>query len=226
MRRLTGAQYDQLVAGASVIDRDWLGDRVLFTPDGRVVKLFRTKRVFSSDRVWPYARRFVRNANKLTDLGFRAVQVEGCYRCPAQKADVVVYRKLPGLPVRHFFDDPAQMQWIFDRLPAFIARLHDAGIYFKALHLGNLLHTPGESDFGLIDVDFMTISRRSVRVRRRVKNFRNMLRYDEDREVILAYGFDRLVNGYLAHTRQAGGVKERLARGLQVFTDRLEPPNG
>lgn len=226
MRRLSRAEYDQLVAGADVIDRDWLGDRVLFTPDGRVVKLFRTKRVFSSDRIWPYARRFVRNANKLADLGFQSVHVEGCYRCPSQQADVVVYRKLPGLPVRRFFDEPAEMQLIFERLPIFIAGLHDAGVYFKALHLGNLLHAPGAGDFGLIDVDFMTISRRPVAVRRRVKNFRNMLRYPEDREVIRAYGVRRLITQYLEQTRQDGGKKRRLALALQAFTESLGHHNG
>ena len=62
MQELDLSAYESLRAGATVLEADKHGDKVLRLPDGNFVKLFRRKRLISSAALYPYAQRFADNA--------------------------------------------------------------------------------------------------------------------------------------------------------------------
>jgi len=68
---------------------------------------------------------------------------------------------------------------------AFVASLHEAGIYFRSLHLNNVILTP-DNRFGLIDVADMRVLGRPVTPSLARRNFRHMLRDKRDRAWLLA----------------------------------------
>ncbi len=67
---------------------------------------------------------------------------------------------------------------------AFMATLHERGIYFRSAHLGNIVLTP-EHQLGLIDIADMRVYRRPLRKTLRLRNFKHMVRYPQDRQWLL-----------------------------------------
>lgn len=178
MQSLSHQTYLDLRANATVIERDAFGDKVLRLQNGDFLKLFRRKRWLSSNTWYPYAQRFADNTEGLRKRGIPCPETIAVYRIPALDRDAVHYHPLPGDTVRSLVvagtADPAKLA---PRLGAFIARLHDEGVYFRSVHLGNILLCP-DGQFGLIDVSDMRILRRPLRRGERVRNFRHLLLRD------------------------------------------------
>ena len=61
MQSIDHSTYEALRKGAQVLEADGSGDKVLRLADGRMLKLFRRKRLLSSALFFPYAQRFANN---------------------------------------------------------------------------------------------------------------------------------------------------------------------
>lgn len=199
MKRLDRADYERMVAGARVLAADRYGDKVLQLPDGLMFKLFRRKRRLSSAIVWPYAKRFERGARKLRERQIPTVEVVGTYRVQSIRRDAVIYRPLAGKPLRQALRDLNNQSALITRFAAFFASLHEGGIYFRATHFGNVVVTP-DGEFGLIDVSEVCFSRSALSLSKRVRNFKVIFRYREDRQAILASGFELFLDSYLKNS--------------------------
>ena len=68
---------------------------------------------------------------------------------------------------------------LLEQLARFIAELHQAGVYFRSLHLGNVVLTP-QGKLGLIDIADLSIQRWPLLGSQRLRNFRHMLRDARD----------------------------------------------
>jgi tRNA A-37 threonylcarbamoyl transferase component Bud32 len=178
-------EHDQFLAlrdGAEVIEADHFGDKVLRRPDGTYLKLFRRKRLLSSAAWYPYAQRFADNARKLAVLGIPCPEVLQVYRLPAIGRDVVHYRPLPGRTLRQIIaqaPDAARQEALRRQVGAFVAQLHALGVYFRSLHLGNVVLTPDDR-LGLIDLADLTTRNRPLGSLRRQRNLRHVMRYADD----------------------------------------------
>jgi hypothetical protein len=62
----------------------------------------------------------------------------------------------------------------------FVIRLHSLGIYFRSLHLGNVVVTPA-GELGLIDFSDLRIYRRPLPMFMRRRNLRRMLEIPDER---------------------------------------------
>tara|TARA_R110001592_G_scaffold363352_2_gene684792 strand:- start:58669 stop:58977 length:309 start_codon:yes stop_codon:yes gene_type:complete len=80
------------------------------------------------------------------------------------------------------------------KLGKFIRDLHEKGIYFRSLHLGNIVLTP-ENQFGLIDISDMKFYRKPLSKNRRLRNFKHCSRYLEDNEKMSNY-INEFIAGY------------------------------
>lgn len=195
MKRLQHPDYLALRSGAEVLEADRLGDKVLRLPDGTFIKLFRRKRLLSSAAWSPYAQRFADNAAALARLGIPCPQVIAVWRVAAIARDAVHYHPLAGETLRALLRDglePAREQWLRQAFTAFVRRLHDLGIYFRSLHLGNVVLTPDDT-LGLIDISDVRLHRRPLSQFWRARNLRRMQDIDGerdwlDRERLLATG--------------------------------------
>lgn len=179
MQTLEHDDYLALTAGARVLERDRHGEKVLALADGSYLKLFRRKRLISSAAWYPYAQRFADNAGALAARGIPCPAVIGTYRIPGIRREAVRYRPLEGNTLRQLVAAGADTPDLRARLGTFVAGLHAAGIYFRSLHLGNIVLTP-EGALGLIDIADLRAGPRPLPAQRRRRNLQHLLREARD----------------------------------------------
>lgn len=187
MQTLEHDAYHALRAHAHVLEFDLHGEKVLRLADGSFLKLFRRKRLISSAAWYPYAQRFADNALALAQRGVPCPVVTGVYRIPCIGRDAVRYRPLEGRTLREIVRSGADSGALRAGLGRFVARLHEAGIYFRSLHLGNIVLTPS-GEFGLIDIADLRAGRRPVAQNRRRRNLQHLSRNPQDRAWLHAGG--------------------------------------
>lgn len=176
MKQLSRDDYNALREGATVIEADRYGDKVLLLSDGTYLKLFRVKRLFSSAVFYPYSKRFVKNVSKLVEKGIPTVTVIESYRIPSIRRTAVHYYPLTGKTLRKL----GNLDMItVSKLGKFIRELHDKGIYFRSLHMGNIVISQ-ENRLGLIDVSDMKVYKQQLSEELRLRNFQHLARYTED----------------------------------------------
>ncbi|MGY4492047.1 lipopolysaccharide kinase InaA family protein [Pseudomonas sp. TE3610] len=217
MQSLNHSSYLALREGAKVLEADGSGDKVLLLADGRFLKLFRRKRLFTSAALFPYAQRFASNTQRLLERGIPCPHVLNVYRIPSIERDGVYYEPLAGDTLRQLMADPAKAQALRTQFGAFVARLHDQGVYFRSLHLGNVVLTP-HGTLGLIDIADLRCYRRSLSASKRLRNFQHMLRYKADLQWLRGEdGAQTFLDGYhqaLPASLAESGLMSRLGAAL------------
>ena len=209
---ISAAEFEQLRSGARVLEFDARGEKVLLTPDERIIKLFYPRRRITSARIYPYAYRFWNNARRLSNKGITTIQCEQLRYDSAHQRHLITYPLLPGSTLRDCLAATANADELLERLAAFLATIHAKGILFRSVHLGNILVLE-DGSFGLIDVADMSIRNRPLGLLKRARNFRHLLHDRADRERLSRYGYGRLLKQY----EDAAGIKgyrRRLLRKL------------
>ena len=181
MQLLSREKYDRWRAGAQVLEQDAYGEKVLRLADGTFLKLFRRKSWLSKTAFYPPAKRFADNADALQKLGIPCPEVIQLYRLSEPYRSVVHYHPLEGVTLRQLLsnDEHIDQLKLFARLAEFITHLHDSGVYFRSLHMGNIIQTP-DNRFGLIDISDMRCLGRPLSRQMRKRNYRHLLRYEID----------------------------------------------
>lgn len=181
MQQISRDQYAAWREGADVLEKDGYGEKVLRLTDGTFLKLFRRKRWLSKNTFYPPAKRFGDNASELQRLGIPSPKILELYWMKAPYRSMVHYEPLPGVTLRDLLKtDPSLDQLaLFARLAEFITRLHDLGVYFRSLHMGNIVLTP-DNELGLIDISDMRCLGRPLSKGMRNRNYQHLLRYEED----------------------------------------------
>ena len=184
MKHIEHQAYLALKAGAEVLEADAHGETVLRLSDGTILKLFRRKRFFTSAALYPYALRFARNAERLRDKQIPVPRVIATARIPSIERDAVHYQALEGVTLRQLLRqgiapeiEPAMKKSFTE----FIVHLHAQGIYFRSLHLGNVVLTP-QGSFGLIDFSDLRLLPCSLPLFMRRRNIQRMLGIAGDRD--------------------------------------------
>lgn len=213
MRTLSSSELKQLLHGAHTIEADGHGVKVARLCDGDFLKLYRRKRLLSSALWAPPAKLFARNARRLVELGIQAPRIEELLTIPQGDLNAVRYQPLPGETLRQRWRTMTAEARADDvqRFGAFLGELHEKGIYFRSLHLGNVLALPDDS-FGLIDLSDMQIGRAALSRWKRQRNLQHMLRYAEDRDWLLNQHREQLLIGYGLRCGEASA--HTLARAL------------
>ena len=181
LQRLSPEQFQTLIKDCTVIERDHEGDKVLHLQDGSFLKIFRVKSMVSSAWLRPYSIRFARNAEEIKRRGMTTVDIISCYRINSYKETAVHYRPLPGKNLRQVLPtlDPEGVQALVKQLAGYYHELHERGIYFRSLHLGNILQLP-DGSLGLIDIADMRFSRQALDETVRLRNLKHLARYERD----------------------------------------------
>jgi tRNA A-37 threonylcarbamoyl transferase component Bud32 len=189
-------EYADISRGARELERDSFGVKVLLRPDNRIIKLFRVKRMLSLSAIYPYSVRFWFNARRLQRLGVRTVTVERLFYCHAIRRHGIIYPLLQGDTLADLLQaDPDRLD-LLEQLAGYVAWLHSKGIYFRSLHLGNVLLLP-DGELGLIDVADMRLHRHPLGAGQRRRNFAHLLRRQEHRAVFERFGLERFLDLYL-----------------------------
>ena len=180
MRIISANELQEWLSQGRWIEQDGRGPKVVALPDRRLLKIFRPRRRLWLARLRPQARRFADNAERLHALGIsvpRAADLGWLERASA--TSFCLYSPLPGQSLdKLFMHERARFETLLPQLAGFIRELHAKGIYFRSLHLGNILLLP-EGGFGLIDFLDLRIKHRPLHrllVRRNLNHLRSYLR--------------------------------------------------
>lgn len=196
MDNINNKQYLELIKGAEIIEKDGFGLKVLDTKKGEMIKLFRRKRLLSTALLKPYAVRFVDHAKQLTALNIPTITINQLAWCASIKRHVVVYQRLEGELLRDVLTAlPSDNETPYREFGAFVAELHNKGVYFRSAHLKNILVLANEQ-FGLIDISDMRIKRGSLGISLRKRNFKHILRYPQDKALV-CHHINAFTNGYI-----------------------------
>ncbi|MCU7213221.1 bifunctional O-antigen ligase/aminoglycoside phosphotransferase family protein [Pseudomonas sp. VE 196-7] len=197
VQKLSVTGLEQLSREARIIEEDGLGPKVLCLNDGSFLKLFRRRRWYTSGSFNPYSERFAVNSEQLRQMGIPTPQVLNVYRLD-DGSSAVHYAPLPGHTLRQVLQSitaPAVRQALIERFGKFMAQLHEKGVYFRSLHLGNVLVLE-DGEFGLIDLADLRIFPTPLSLSMRQRNLRHMQRYTVDKRWLFEDHLDALLQGY------------------------------
>ncbi|MBF7729844.1 toluene tolerance protein [Pseudomonas sp. N040] len=179
MEIVTAQQLERWIASGNVLERDARGPKVIALPDGLFLKIFYTRRKPFLARLQPPARTFARNAERLRQAGIPAPETQRLFWLDRPAGlSACLYHPLPGQSIEQLLRrNPEQINPLLPSLALFIRRLHRRGIYFRSLHLGNILQLP-DGQYGLIDIldlQFKFAALNRWQVRRNFDHLRNYL---------------------------------------------------
>lgn len=202
MQTLFHDAYLALRANATVLELDLHGEKVLQLEDGSYLKLFRRKRLISSAAWYPYAQRFADNALILKARAIPCPVVAATYRIPSIKRDAVLYAPLEGKSLRQIIRGGEDAPGLRTVLGRFVARLHAAGIYFRSLHLGNIVLSPSGQP-GLIDIADLRARNSPLSPYLRRRNMQQLHKNPDDHAWLCAGGSREVEDAYHAANGQA-----------------------
>ena len=194
---LSTPALNSMMAHAQVIEEDGLGPKVLRLENGHFLKIFRARRFYTSGNFNPYSERFAINSERLQAMGISAPKILDLYQL-ADGSGAVLYQPLPGQTLRQVLQSmgsPSVRQVLVERFGKFLAQLHQQGVYFRSLHLGNVL-LMDDGEFALIDIADMRFFPSPLRIALRQRNLRHMQRYPEDRRWLFEEQLPELLKGY------------------------------
>lgn len=178
MRIVTAQELKNWLDNGQVLEKDGRGPKVVKLDSGLFLKIFHTRRHPLLARLFPFAKKFAHNIELLHKLGIPAPEVVELFWIDRSKGLTgCQYRPLPGIPLEALHRQaPEQLLAALPKLARFIRELHDEGIYFRSLHLGNIILTPS-GEFGLIDV--LDLRKKSPPITRSLarRNFRHLENY-------------------------------------------------
>jgi tRNA A-37 threonylcarbamoyl transferase component Bud32 len=222
-KALTPQAFERLCEGAEILEQDAHGRKVLRLPNGDIFKIFRVKHLISSARIYSYARQFCRNAERLQVLGIPTVRISALYHLTDSANSAVLYQPLLGNTVRQLVYGRSLDDAGLKRLGEFIGGLHDKGVYFRSLHMGNIVQRE-DGAFGLIDVADMSIYPWALRCGRRLRNLYHVCRLQEDIRQLDARQWQTLWQGYFGHAGLSTRCQDKMAGQLTRLSASLLSP--
>jgi len=195
MRTISKSEYDALVAASDVIEKDRRGEKVLRLSTGHFLKTFWFRYKISSRRIYPEWLRFSLHAKSLQKRNIPTVTMIESVKIPHLNRTGVIYEPLEGRTLRQVSSDGEFSEELAVRLGAFVAGLHNQGIHFHSLHLGNVLLCPDQT-FGLLDISDMRVYRWPLCGATRIRNFIHLFRYEQDCNILKSAGKTSFFDGY------------------------------
>lgn len=213
MKTLCVTELEALLQNAQVIESDGFGLKVARLESGDFLKIYRRKRLISSSLWTLPAQRFADNARQLKALGIACPEIVELLLIAEKQLNAVQYQPLPGETLRNHWRQVSDGQRATEvrRFGAFLARLHQSGVYFRSLHLGNVLLLP-DGSLGLIDLSDMKIEKHPLSPWKRKRNIQHILRYPEDTAWLTRLHRQEWIEGYAQHcdARHAASFERNL----------------
>lgn len=186
-----------------------------------ITKVFCNKKRFTSDLFYPRCYRFCHNAKKLLSRGVVAPKVKHLQKIRGTNIRLVTYEEIKGTSLRALLSS-GKKKLDISKLVDFFICLHDKGIYFRSLHLGNIIMLES-GGFGLIDLTDTSFKIRPLSLNMRARNLSFLLSYQKDMELLQRSDDKDIVQEYLKFLNVHPGAKHRfVGRVKRHLTRRLK----
>ncbi len=194
MQILTDAQLADLVSRSSLLEGEVNKPKVLLDANGYIYKFFyQPDRILSSRTLFPPFKQFAKNSQTLLKRNIQTVSICDTMTAQDKRFDAIRYQAIEGRDFREHLkqSDNDDISMIVD----IMAELHHQGVFFRAIHLGNILHRPN-GDYALIDISDCWFSFGPLNAFKRARNLAHLMNYHADRHYFSRYGNERFLNEY------------------------------
>lgn len=219
MNTITKKELDLLCKNGKAIDSKGGYPAVVLHTDGTVTKIWaRRKSWCSTSRIFPYSRRFIRNAHTLAARGITVPTILNHAKLKDSHVRIVTYQSIHGKSIRELLEDTPQ-QVDMGSLCRFILELHEKGILFRGMHFGNIIQLDS-GGYGLIDFTDVTFFRKPVPILRRAANIAFPIRYRKDAKRIKKANLPRLRKTYTALLNLSKAEKKSFRQTFRSYKKR------
>jgi tRNA A-37 threonylcarbamoyl transferase component Bud32 len=215
---MTQIELARLQVSGKTLEQDERGIKVTLLPDGNMLKVFRLRGWFSSSLIYSNARSFCRNAVRLQKRNIPTVEIVSLHHIESSSFKAVVYVPIAGESVRNLLGQALANDKMFDNLGIFIAKLHQHGIHFRSLHLGNIILC-NDGSLGLIDIADMRIYPWPLFCNTRARNFKHLCRYESDMQRLGKEIWQALLRGYFNYSSMAATCQAKINRTITGITN-------
>jgi len=194
---LSDDAYHDLITKSKVLVDCRHGPKVLLQ-DGLIYKFFYLNKIFSRRFLWPQSQAFFEAGIKLAALKIPSPQVDAYYYYPKMRADIVGYQSVEGEAVAQLLSQcktQEEKNQLINRFFIFLSQLHQAGVFFKGIHLQNILLND-QQEFILIDIASVKIFDHPVTLHKRARNIKHLFRHALDGHFYREYGLTPLIDFY------------------------------
>ena len=178
MRIVAANEIQHWLESGQILEKDPRGPKVVALKNNSFLKIFYTRKHPFLARLQPANRKFAQNSISLRQLDFNAPKVTDLFWVDRDKGiSGCLYDPLPGRSLEKILnEDGNAFHQILPNLAAFIFRLHKQGVYFRSLHLGNIIDL-GNGSFGLIDILDLRFKRKALSRNLIKRNFLHLENY-------------------------------------------------
>lgn len=210
---LTAEMFAAYVQSSEVLEQDAHGVKVVQLNNGNILKIFRIKSFFSISHIYSYARQFCNHASKLKKLNIPTVTIVKLFHLVGTNKSAAEYQPLEGLTLRQLAQNQQFDDALLEKLGKFVATLHTKGVYFRSLHMGNIVLTP-DGDYGLIDIADLKVHKKSLGYYKCLRNFQHFFRVKNDIQTIDRNDWKLFVNAYVQHSTLRKWAATKMQRYL------------
>ena len=204
------AEFNKFVEKA-----DDLGHRKTFHKKNEIIKIFNVRGYISSGFFNTYASRLIKNSIKLKDHEIASIEITNELAFQYNnRLSGVSYKYIPGKTYRDL-GNKITKEMITD-LAKYISIIHKKGIYFRAMHLGNiLLHN---KKLFLIDIAKIHFYPWPLFIFTRARAFRRMIKYKDDIKNFGLINFKNLISEYMNSSKFNSFERIRFQLYLTIFS--------
>jgi hypothetical protein len=194
---------------------DDLGHRKTFHKKNEIIKIFNVRGIISSGFFNTYASRIIKNSLKLKIYDIPSIEITNELIFQYNKRlSGVSYKYIPGTTYRDL-NHKITMDMITN-LANYISNIHKKGIYFRAMHLGNiLLHN---KKLILIDIANIHFYPWPLFVFTRARAFRRMIKYQDDIKNFGLINYKNLISEYINSSKFNYFERIRFQLYLTIFS--------
>jgi RIO-like serine/threonine protein kinase len=196
MDRLSVQQFNELIQDTVFLKGNYAKPKVLLkTSTQEVIKVIKkSKKWFSISHIWSYAKRFELASIHLKKLSIPALYCKQIFYYPAAKSHIVIYGYIAGTDLCTLTN--AKSPVCYTKVLQLMLELHEAGVYFRDFHLGNVLLQENQQ-LALIDVSSVSVKKISLNPRKRARNFLHWFNRQEDKPYFEFFSPELLIQEYL-----------------------------
>lgn len=193
MKTLGREQLSQFIRENKLLDGTIERPGIMLTPAGEIVKSFYRRKIISTATFFPQAHQFQASGLKLIKRDIPAPVVKEIIYCEDIPVHMVIYDRLEGVDVRELCGSTGV--GCLSQLPGYLAHLHDLGVYFRAIHLGNIL-IYGDV-ISLVDISDLSVANSSLGIFKRARNLAHLFNSEDDKAYFVTYGVGKFIQEYI-----------------------------
>jgi serine/threonine protein kinase len=216
MKVFNPEELKQFIDGNEILYGSTEHPGIMLSPTGEIIKSFFKRKKISTSTFFPQAEQFKKNSQRLFERGIKGPIVTDIIYCKEIPVHMVVYNRLEGDDLRVLAEREGVN--VLSQLPSYLAELHEIGVFFRAIHLGNiLLHA---REMSLIDISDLSIQSSPLGNFQRARNLAHLFNSDLDKNLFTQYGLQQFLKEYLLASGLAGRDEWLFMKRLEMAIDK------